>query len=139
MGKRIYSPDFKSNIVLLVISQKKDVHELAKEYNISPNLILNWRKEFYENSSKIFEKKNNHKNLEKENLELKNTNEKLLLKLDIMKKIISDNIGLECRKDLFKQLKNDNQMRLITTKEFADMLKVNRTSIYYNYSKKNQI
>ena len=56
MGKRSkkYSPQFKFKVVMETF-QKDSVAEVARQYDIHPNQVTMWRKEFQENGPKIFD------------------------------------------------------------------------------------
>jgi transposase-like protein len=41
MGRRRYTPQFKSRIVLEVLKEEKELGEIAAESNISPNQLHN--------------------------------------------------------------------------------------------------
>ena len=76
MARNTYTPEFKTKLVLEVIKETKALEDIASENNINPNMLRTWRKDFLENASSIFEKKDT---AEKENkrkeadLEKKNT------------------------------------------------------------------
>lgn len=57
MSKRTFSPEFKANVVLEVISGEKTIDQAASEYDLLPNLIRNWKKEFLQNASIVFDNK----------------------------------------------------------------------------------
>ena len=50
-----YTPEFKARIVFQVLQGEKGLGEVAKEYNINPNLIRMWRATFLERASQVFE------------------------------------------------------------------------------------
>lgn len=60
--KTIYSAEFKSKLVLELLQGEKTAEELASEHSLNPNMIRNWRKEFLQNASRVF----NETNLEKD-------------------------------------------------------------------------
>ena len=45
-----YSEEFKVQIVLEVLKNEKSINQIAKEHNILPKNILNWKKQFLENA-----------------------------------------------------------------------------------------
>ena len=45
-----YSAEFKVKIVLEVLKNEKSINQIAKEHNILPKNILNWKKQFLENA-----------------------------------------------------------------------------------------
>jgi transposase-like protein len=55
MAKTTYTPEFKSKLVLELLQGEKQLGELAAEHNLNPNMLRNWRKEFIENASRVFD------------------------------------------------------------------------------------
>jgi len=45
-----YSAEFKVKIVLEVLKNEKSINQIAKEHNILPKNIINWKKQFLENA-----------------------------------------------------------------------------------------
>lgn len=56
-GRRNFSNEFKAKIALEAIKGYKSLSELAREYQVHPNAISNWKKEVLENLPELFEKK----------------------------------------------------------------------------------
>lgn len=50
MGRRKFSAEFKTNIVLELLREEKQIGELAAKHELSPNQLRNWKKEFLENA-----------------------------------------------------------------------------------------
>ena len=55
MKHRLYTPQYKTKIVLEVLQGEKELGEIAAENNLNPNMVRNWKKEFLENASAAFE------------------------------------------------------------------------------------
>ena len=55
--RRNLSVKFKSDIVIKLLKGEKDLNTLATENNIQPNLLRNWKKEFLNNASAVFDDK----------------------------------------------------------------------------------
>ena len=55
--RRSFSAKFKSNLVIELLKGEKDLNTLATENNIQPNLLRNWKKEFLNNASVVFDDK----------------------------------------------------------------------------------
>ena len=53
--KRTFSAKFKSDVVIEVIEGRTTINEIAAKNNIQPNLIRNWKKEFLEKASLVFD------------------------------------------------------------------------------------
>ena len=50
-----YSPEFKAQVVLEIISGARTQAEIARQHRIKPDLITRWRRQFLENATSIFE------------------------------------------------------------------------------------
>ncbi len=55
--RRSFSSKFKSDLVLEVLKGEKDLNTIAVENNIQPNLLRNWKKEFLQKASVVFDDK----------------------------------------------------------------------------------
>ena len=55
--RRNFSAKFKSDLVIELLKGEKDINTLAVENNIQPNLLRNWKKEFLDNASVVFDDK----------------------------------------------------------------------------------
>ena len=55
--RRSFSVKFKSNLVIELLKGEKDLNTLAAENSIQPNLLRNWKKEFLNNASVVFDDK----------------------------------------------------------------------------------
>ena len=53
--RRNFSAKFKSDLVLEVLNGEKELNVIATENDIQPNLLRNWKKEFLEKASVIFD------------------------------------------------------------------------------------
>ena len=65
--RRNFSAKFKTDLVLEVLKGEKELNVIATENQIQPNLLRNWKKEFLEKASIVFDE-NREENL-KEKLE----------------------------------------------------------------------
>jgi len=52
----IYSPEFKSMVVLEVLQEVFTINEIAAKHGISPVVISRWKSEFLERASEVFKK-----------------------------------------------------------------------------------
>ena len=52
--RRKFSADFKAKVVLEALKERNTVEELAKKYEVHPNQIHIWKKEFLNNASWVF-------------------------------------------------------------------------------------
>ena len=55
--RRNFSAKFKSDLVIELLKGEKELNTLAAENNIQPNLLRNWKKEFLDNASVVFDDK----------------------------------------------------------------------------------
>lgn len=52
---RNFSAKFKSDLVLEVLKGENELNVIATENGIQPNLLRNWKKEFLEKASVVFD------------------------------------------------------------------------------------
>lgn len=53
--RRTFSPEFKAKLVLEVLKGEKELNVIATENNIQQNLLRNWKKEFLDKASIVFD------------------------------------------------------------------------------------
>ena len=53
-NRRKFSAEFKAKVVLEALKERNTVEELGKKYEIHPNQIHTWKKEFLNNASIVF-------------------------------------------------------------------------------------
>lgn len=134
MKKRTFSAEFKTNVVLEAIRGEKEINQLASEHEIAPNLIRNWKKEFLSNASIIFDSKRDEQMLEKlkrsesEKGDLVRKVGQLTMQVDWLKKNLRNLLDLTGRVNLVKSLRTSRE---IPIKVAAELLDINRTSVYY--------
>lgn len=72
--RRKFTAEFKAKVAIEAIKEIKTVSELAQIYQVHPNLITHWKKEFLANAGKVFNaakaESDELKKLKKENEEL---------------------------------------------------------------------
>jgi transposase-like protein len=73
-SRRTFTADFKAKVAIEAIKEIKTISELAQIYQVHPNLITHWKKDFLSNAGKIFsssmEESTEVKKLKKENEDL---------------------------------------------------------------------
>lgn len=57
MKKRSYTAQEKTKLVLEMIRGEAEVNEIAAREGIAPNQLRNWKSEFLENATMVFDKK----------------------------------------------------------------------------------
>lgn len=79
MARTTYSPQFKTKLVLEVLREEKELGTIAYENGINPNMLRNWRREFLEKASKVFEEpKKEEKAARRKEEQLKKESEQML-------------------------------------------------------------
>ena len=74
--RRTFRNDLKFTIVLEAIKGQRQISEIASEYNVHPNQITTWKKQFISKGAKIFGVKS-----DETSKELQNTQEELFKKM----------------------------------------------------------
>jgi len=65
MSKR-YTAEFKASVAIEAIKEQRSINEIASEYGIHPEMVRRWKREFLQNSYKVFSKNaDKEKRLEK--------------------------------------------------------------------------
>ena len=54
MERNKYSPEYKAKIVLEILSEEMSISEIASREGINKNQLQNWKREFIENSARVF-------------------------------------------------------------------------------------
>jgi len=67
-SRRKFSSEFKTKVCIEAIREQQTIESLAKKYDLHPTQITNWKKEFLQKSSTVFEKEGNGENTDKEQL-----------------------------------------------------------------------
>ena len=57
-NRKIYDGNFKARVVLEVIRGQKTISEIASEYGVHPNQIINWKKKVIEKLPEILSNSN---------------------------------------------------------------------------------
>ena len=78
MGKSAYSAKFKADRVLEVLLGEEQLGAIAAKHGISPNLLRNWKKEFLEKSSMVFDESRREKELADKERKMEAEREELL-------------------------------------------------------------
>ena len=108
--RRNFSAKFKSDLVIELLKGEKDLNTLATENNIQPNLLRNWKKEFLNNASAVFDDKR-EENLKdklaeerKEKAEYAKKVGQLTMQVDWLKKNLKKLSDLTTRVNLVRNL-----------------------------------
>lgn len=65
MNRTNYSPEFKAKIVLELLREEKELNTIAAENNINPNQLRNWKAEFVEKASRVFDESKREKEIDR--------------------------------------------------------------------------
>lgn len=60
-SRRKFSAAFKAKVALEAIKEKETLSQLAKRFEVHPNQISQWKREFIENCSKVFDESSQNK------------------------------------------------------------------------------
>ena len=79
MGKkRHFTSEFKVKVVLELLREERTLGEIAAEYNINPNQLSTWRREFLEKAPGLFDEPKAIKARQKAEREAANEKDRLL-------------------------------------------------------------
>jgi putative transposase len=135
--RKTYSNEFKTKVVLEVLENNATINEIASKYNILPKSIQQWKKQFLENASLVFEEavpvkkyKEQVREKEKQIEDLQKALGKATIERDwILKKVKS--LGLSDLRGLV-----DPKLETISITRQTGLLGINRSTLYY---KKRQV
>ena len=132
--RRNFSAKFKSELVIELLKGEKDLNTIAAENNIQPNLLRNWKKEFLDKASVVFDDTREDNLKEKLALERKEKAEyakkvgQLTMQVDWLKKNLKKHLDLTTRVNLVQNLLKTKELPVKTG---AALLDINCTSVYY--------
>ena len=92
MARTVYSAQYKAKLVLEALKGEKELGTIAYETGINPNMLRNWKREFLDNASTVFENpkkaekqaKRKEGNLKKETDQMLKTIGQLTLERDFL-------------------------------------------------------
>ena len=130
--RKVYSADFKAKLVLEVLEGTKTINEIASAYEIIPNNLKNWKKQFLENMSLAFDKSAVVKEYKDEIETLQRDKDQLAKKvgnLIVEKDFLVEKLqSLASSKDRITLL--DTKHTLSQNKQ-CELLHINKSSLYY--------
>ena len=91
--RRKFTGAFKAQVAIEALKERDSLSDLARRYDVQPNLILKWKKEFVERSSEIFETKAPEEEYQAEKDRLYSKIGRLEMENDFLKKV-SKKLGL---------------------------------------------
>ncbi len=66
--RKVYKPEFKAKVALEAARGRLTINQIAKEFEVHPNQVSTWKKQFLESLPQIFENPGKSKSLEHEEL-----------------------------------------------------------------------
>jgi transposase len=85
--RRKFTAAFKAQVAIEALKERESLAELAKRFEVHPNMISKWKQEFIERSSEIFETEPPEKDFEAEREKLFAKIGQLEMERDWLKKI----------------------------------------------------
>jgi len=132
--KRTFSADFKTKVVLELLSGEKTQAQLASKYQVTPNSLNQWKKRFLENASMAFNVGKATQSFKEEIADLKKENDALAKKLG--KTTIEKDWAVGKLKSLDSSTKRDlveskQAKRAISLTRQCEIMDINRSNMYY--------
>lgn len=87
--RRKFTAEFKSQVVLQLLSGEKSMAELCREYQLTSQVIGNWKQQFLAAAPQVFEKGDADNDEQSRIAELERMIGKLTMELEIAKKASS--------------------------------------------------
>jgi transposase-like protein len=88
-NRRIFSAEFKTRVVLEMISGAKGLMQASREYKIKDTVLSRWKQEFLEHASEIFEQPQSVREQEASINDLERMVGRLTMQLELSKKALS--------------------------------------------------
>jgi transposase len=86
---RKFTPEFKAQVVLEVISGAKSAAEICRQHNLKPQVISEWKSTFLENTPQVFQNGKSNSSDQARIAELERLVGRLTLELEVAKKASS--------------------------------------------------
>jgi len=83
---RKFTPEFKAQVVLEVISGAKNAAEICRQHNLKPQVISEWKSVFLENAAQVFQNGKSDGQEQARIAELERLVGRLTLELEVAKK-----------------------------------------------------
>ena len=87
---RTFTPEFKTQVVLQVLTGIKSATEVCREHQLGPNVFYRWREEFLQNAARAFDNHDRSPDSDQQRIaELEQMVGRLTLQLEVAKKASS--------------------------------------------------
>jgi len=133
--KRTFSADFKTKVVLELLSGEKTIAQVASKYEVTAKSLIDWKKRFLENASMAFDVGKATQSYKEEIADLKKENDALAKKLG--KTTIEKDWAVGKLKSLDSSTKRDlvefkqTKPTLSLTRQ-CEIMEINRSNLYYH-------
>jgi len=134
--RKHFTPEQKAKIVIEVIKGERTLNEIAAEYGIHPNLLSRWKTEFISNAGRVFSKETDE--VEKVKQSYEKEKDELLKQIGQLSYEVAwlNLASSKSREDRMKMI-DRNEKKLSITRQ-AELLSLNRTSVYYKPAPVNE-
>lgn len=85
--RKTYTAEFKTGLVLEILTEQKSIAQASREYGIKDSVISRWKQEFIERSPQVFEKENSRDERDQRIAELERMIGRLAMELEMSKKV----------------------------------------------------
>lgn len=86
--RRNFDAEFKTRVVLELLSGKKSLAEASREYNVKDSVLSRWKQEFVSKASQVFEQPQDVQEKEARIAELERMVGKLTMTIELQKKVL---------------------------------------------------
>ncbi len=84
---RQFTPEFKAQVVLEIISGQKSAADICREHNLKPDLVSKWKAQFLAEAVRVFQREEQADPQQARIAELERLAGKLSLELEVAKKV----------------------------------------------------
>lgn len=88
-SRRKFSAEFKTQVVLQVLSEEKSLAEVCREHQLTAQMVGNWKQQFLAHASRVFDNEVTSSGQQQRIAELERMVGKLTMELEIAKKATS--------------------------------------------------
>ena len=97
--RRTFTAEFKTKVVLELISGKKSLSEASREYEIKDTVLSRWKQEFIECAGEVFEQPKDLQEKDARIAELERMVGRLTMQVEVSKKVLSYGSSLRKNKE----------------------------------------